>query len=116
MKSDVSTNELNAARALEHLRAAVKYADRGWSVFFDQDVPDTYLLVEGELRKAFESLNRLGRSFFTANPRFDRKRIGEIRQQLTHDYADLDRELVWKIVRDEVPAIVRLLTRARTSR
>lgn len=116
MKADRSANELNAARALEHLRAAVKYANRGEEAFFDADVPDTYLLVEGELKKGFESLNRLGQSFFTANPKFDRERIGEIRQKLTHDYANLDQEFVWKIVRDEAPPIIHLLTRAKLPR
>lgn len=85
-------------------------------MFFSAEVPDTCLLVEGELRKAFESLNRLGRTFFTANPKFDRERIGEVRQQLTHDYSEIDREFIWKVVHDEVPTILRLLSRAKVAR
>ncbi len=75
---------------VEHLRNAVRYADRGRRVFFDETTPDTHLLVEGELRKAFESLNRLGRSFWRVNPALSQDRIGEIRQLLTHDYTDVD--------------------------
>lgn len=113
MKPDRSLNQLNASRALEHLRAAVKYASRGKEVFFDSEVPDTSLLVEGELRKAFESLNRLGASFYQVNPKFDRERVGEVRQQLTHEYADVEREFLWRVVRDEVPVLIRLLTRSK---
>ena len=113
MKPDRSTDDLHLARALDHLRAAIRYSERGKAVFFDDEVPDTYLLVEGELRKAFESLNRLGRSFFQANPRFDPIRIGEIRQLLTHDYAEVDREVVWSIVRADAPRLVRGTLRAK---
>lgn len=113
MKPDVGTDELNAFRALDHLRATVRYADRGRDLFFDSTVPVTYLLVEGELRKAYESLNRIRKGFYVGNPRFDRDRIGEVRQLLTHDYADVEKHLVWKIARDEAPGLVHLLTRAK---
>lgn len=116
MKPDRSQNELNASRALDHLRAAIRYADRGREVFFDPEVPDTFLLVEAELRKAYESLNRLGGSFYIANPKLDRDRIGEVRQLLTHDYADVDRNLIWKVARDEAPVLVHLLTRPKFPR
>lgn len=116
MKPDSSTNQLNASRALDHLRAAVKYADRGREVFFDSAVPDTFLLVEGELRKAYESLNRLGRSFYRANPKLDRDRIGEIRQRLTHDYVDVDPGFIWKVATEEAPGVIHLLTRAKMPR
>lgn len=113
MKPDRTTNEVNASRALDHLRSAIRYADRGRDVFFDPEVPDTFLLVEGELRKAYESLNRLGQSFYALNPKLDRDRIGEVRQVLTHDYADVDRELVWKVAREEAPGIAHILARAK---
>jgi uncharacterized protein with HEPN domain len=74
-----------------------------------------FLLVEGELRKGFESLDRLGRSFFRSNPSFRRDRIGEIRQQLTHDYVEIDREFVWNVAHDEAPVLIRQLTRAKVS-
>jgi uncharacterized protein with HEPN domain len=101
---------------LEHLRAAVKYADRGTDAFFDAEVPDTYLLVEGELRMAYESLNRLGQSFCQANPRFDQNRIGEVRQRLTHDYSEVGRNFVWKVAEEDAPGLIHLLTRAKIPR
>ena len=108
--------ERNAAYltlGVEHLRNAVRYADRGRHVFFDEATPDTYLLVEGELRKAFESLNRLGRSFWRVNPALSQARIGEIRQLLTHDYTDVDPAVVWGIVTKEAPPLLRRLATAK---
>jgi uncharacterized protein with HEPN domain len=113
VKAGRETSEVNLSRAIDHLRAAIKYSDRGRDVFFDEAVPDTYLLVEGELRKAFESLNRLGQSFFAKNHQLDRDRIGEIRQLLTHDYSDVDREVVWAIQRDDAARTLRILLRAK---
>ena len=116
MSAGKRTDQLNASRALDHLRSAVRYADRGHDPFFDPGVPDTFLLVESELRKAYESLNRLGQSFFIANPKSDRGRIGEVRQLLTHDYSDVEREVVWHLVRDEVPNLLHLIARAKFPR
>jgi len=116
LRTSRSTNEVNLSRAVDHLRAAIRFGTRGKAVYFDEAVPDTFLLVEGELRKAFESLNRLGDSFFKKNPTIDRDRVGEIRQILTHDYADVDRKLVWNIVTKEAPKLLRILLRARLPR
>lgn len=113
MKPGRSANEVHLARGIEHLRRAIQYGERGPGVFFDDDVPDTYLLVEAELRKAFESLNRLGANFFSANPRVDRERIGEIRQLLTHDYVDVERDVVWTFVQSDGPKILQRLLRAK---
>ncbi|HUZ80247.1 MAG TPA: HepT-like ribonuclease domain-containing protein [Thermoplasmata archaeon] len=109
-------SEVYLVLAVEHLRNALQYAERGRRVFFDEGTPDTYLLVEGELRKAFESLNRLGRPFWKANPMVPRDRIGEIRQLLTHDYVDVDPALVWGVVTKEARPLLRRLARAKAPR
>lgn len=98
---------------IEHLQNAITYGRRGRAVFFNADVPDTQRLVEGELRKAFESLNRQGDSFFNANPTLDRARVGAVRQMLTHDYAEIEPEVLWRLVTEEAPSLLRRLTRAR---
>jgi uncharacterized protein with HEPN domain len=95
--------------AIEHLQTAIEYARRGREVFFDRSVPDTRLLVEAELRKAYEALNRLGDSFFRSQPRIDRSRIGEVRQRLTHDYTIVRPKEVWSLVTDEAPRLLRTL-------
>jgi uncharacterized protein with HEPN domain len=99
--------------SVEHLQNAVEYSRRGRSVFFDDSDPDTMRLVESELRKAYESLNRQGDSFFQLNPSLDRARIGETRQLLTHDYAEVDPEVLWRLVTEDAPRILRRLSRAR---
>ncbi|MFZ0699933.1 MAG: HepT-like ribonuclease domain-containing protein [Thermoplasmata archaeon] len=114
MTDAADRSEVYLARAIEHLRKGLRYAERGRRVYFDPRNPDTYLLVESELRKAFESLNRLGRAFWKANPMIPRDRIGEIRQLLTHDYTDVDPTLLWGIVAQEARPLLRRLARAKT--
>ncbi|MFZ3355659.1 MAG: HepT-like ribonuclease domain-containing protein [Thermoplasmata archaeon] len=116
MKAGREANEVYLSLAVEHLRNAVRYARRGHDVFFDSANPDTLLLVEGELRKAYESLNRLGKSFRIANPTVEWDRVGEIRQMLTHDYAEIDREAVWEMVTEDAPALLRRASRAKIPR
>jgi uncharacterized protein with HEPN domain len=113
MKVGRSSNEVFLALGIEHLRAAVGYAQRGKPAFFDPSDQLISIAVESELRKAFESLNRLGQSFWTANPTLPRDRIGEIRQILTHDYAEVDAELIWSVVTDEATPLLRRLSRAK---
>lgn len=112
MSSDRTRDRLSLA--IEHLQNAVEYSKRGRDVFFDPSVPDTQRLIEGELRKAFESLNRQGDTFYHANTQLDRAWIGEVRQLLTHDYADVDADVLWELVTTQAPALLRRLARART--
>ncbi len=98
---------------VEHLQNAVAYARRGRDAFFDSENPDTQRLVEGELRKAFGSLNRQGDAFFHANPALDRLQIAKTRQLLTHDYAEVDPVVLWRLVTEDAPRILRRLARAR---
>jgi uncharacterized protein with HEPN domain len=102
--------------AVEHLRYAIGYSDRGRQVFFDPDDPDTSRLVESELRKAYESLNRLGKAFYRSNPSLPEREIGRIRELLTHDYGDLDIEEVWRVATQEAPGLLRRLSRIRAPR
>jgi len=108
--SDRTTERV--ALAIEHLQNAIEYSRRGRESFLDPGNPDTRRLVEGELRKAFESLNRQGDAFFQANPVLDREWIGGVRQLLTHDYAEVDAGTLWKLVREDSPRLLRRLVRA----
>ena len=114
MTSDRTRERLSLS--IEHLRNAVVYARRGRAAFFDPKNPDTQRLVEGEIRKAYESLNRQGDRFYHENPALDRARIGEVRQQLTHDYADVDPDLLWRLATVEAPLMLRRLARAKVPR
>jgi uncharacterized protein with HEPN domain len=99
---------------IEHLENAIEYSHRGRSQFFDPENPDTQRLVEGELRKAYEALNRLGDPFYNSNPSIPREEIARVRQLLTHDYADADPGVIWRIVTQEAPPLLRRLLKAKT--
>ncbi len=113
MREGRSTNEMNLALGIEHLQNALHYAERGSKVYFDESNPDTQRLVESELRKAYESLHRLGLSFWNANPTLPKDRVGEVRLLLTHDYAGADPTEVWKIVTEEARPLLHRLSRAK---
>ncbi len=114
MRDDRTKERLSLA--IEHLQTAIEYSRRGRVTFFDPDVPDTLRLVESELRKAYESLNRLGDSFYNTTRTLPRERIGEVRQSLTHDYAEVDPDELWRLVTEEAPRLLRRLTRIRAPR
>jgi uncharacterized protein with HEPN domain len=117
VKEGGATNETNLALGIDHLRRAVRIAEREGDPLPEQDEYDlVFIAVESELRKAYESLNRLGRSFWSANRSVSRDRIGEIRQILTHDYAGVDRQTVWDIAREEAPKLVHQLVKAKMGR
>jgi uncharacterized protein with HEPN domain len=108
-----SRNPAYLSLGIQHLQIALRYAERGRRVFFDEKNPDTARLVESELRKAYESLNRLGASFWNANPPVPRDRIGKTRQLLTHDYAGIEREEIWRIVSQDARPLLHLLMKAK---
>ncbi|MGB6500237.1 MAG: HepT-like ribonuclease domain-containing protein [Thermoplasmata archaeon] len=109
MKDGRTANATNLSLGIEHLQLALEYAGRGRKVFFDEAKRDTLIIVEAELRKAYESLNRLGPSIWNANSSLPRDRIGEIRRRLTHDYAGIDPEEIWRIASTEARPLLHLL-------
>ena len=98
---------------IEHLENAIEYSHRGRSQYFDPANPDTQRLVEGELRKAYEALHRLGDSFYHSNPSIPRDEVAEVRQLLTHDYSDADPSVVWKLATERAPPLLRKLLKAK---
>ncbi len=116
MKTGPASSQTNLALGIEHLQKAISYAGRGRDEFFAEEDPVLSVAVEAELRKAFESINRLGVSFWSANPQVKRHRIGEIRQLLTHDYTAASRQVVWDVATEEAPRLLRRLARARAPR
>ena len=99
---------------MEHLENAIEYSHRGRSKFFEPENPDTQRLVEGELRKAYEALNRLGDSFYNSHPSISREEVAKVRQLLAHDYTDADPDVVWKIVTRAAPPLLRKLLKVKT--
>ena len=113
MREDRTRNEVNLSLGIEHLQIALRCAERGRKTYFDEHDPDTRRLVESELRKAYESLNKLGPSVWKSNPRLPRDRVGQVRQLLTHDYAGVDADQVWNIATREARPLLHRLKSAR---
>ncbi len=116
MKTGPASNQTNLALGIEHLQKAIGYAKRGRDEFFAEEDPVLSVAVEAELWKAFESNNRLGVSFWSANPPIKRYRIGEVRQLLTHDYTTASRQVVWDVATEEAPPLLRRLEKAKVPR
>jgi hypothetical protein len=116
VKEGRSSNEANLSLGIEHLQIAPHYAGRGRKGHFDEQNLDTPRLVESEFRKAYESIHRLGPSFWYANSARPRSRVGEIRQLLTHDHAGVDAEEVGKLAIQEAGPLLRRLAKSRVPR
>ncbi|MCI4326406.1 MAG: DUF86 domain-containing protein [Thermoplasmata archaeon] len=107
------TNRTFVALGIEHLEAAVRYGQLGKRAFFADKSPIVFVAVESELRKAYESLNKLGPTARRAHPTLPFDRMAEIRRVLTHDYAGVDREDVQKMVTQEAPSLLRQLSKLK---
>ncbi|MCI4326007.1 MAG: DUF86 domain-containing protein [Thermoplasmata archaeon] len=106
-------NRTYVALGVEHLEAAIRYGRLGKRAFYSEHDPIVFVAVESELRKAFESLNKLGKSVRGANPTLPFDRIAETRQIFTHDYASVDRDDVWRLVTQEAPDLLRRLAKVK---
>ena len=113
MTREDSRNPAHLSLGIQHLQIALSYAERGRRVFFDERNPDTSRLAKSELLKAYESMNRLGASFWSANPTVPRDRIGKTRQLLTHYYAGIDRKEIWRIGSRDPHPLLHLLMKAK---
>src|SRR5438105_12360432 len=52
-----------------------------------------------------EAVRRLSAAFRDAHSEIPWTRIVAFRNRVTHDYANIDLEIVWRILQDEVPAL-----------
>ena len=79
--------------------------------------PTTRYAVEHAIELLAEAAEKVGRSFKGANPGVPWQRLRELRRVVAHPYdtgADPTRvEQTWRFARDDAPAIVRTLRRAR---
>jgi len=54
-----------------------------------------------------EAANRLSPQFRNANPHIEWTRIRGFRNRIVHDYFGIDFEIVWSIVRDNIPQLIK---------
>ena len=95
---------------LEHiLRAAEaiqRSASRGRERYLaDEDAFDAGLR---RLQAIAESTQRLSSRLKDRRPEIPWARIAGFRNRVVHAYRDIDPDLVWSVIQDELPALVRL--------
>jgi uncharacterized protein with HEPN domain len=84
-------------------------------------------LIEGKSRKNFdadevlrlalthllqtigESARRVSQDFRTASPQLPWKAIVGMRTKIVHDYLDVDEDIVWDTVTQELPELIQIL-------
>jgi uncharacterized protein with HEPN domain len=78
---------------------------------FDHDwiVQDAAITV---LTQIGEEVKRLPKSFTSARASVEWTQIARMRDQLTHDYVDIDLELVWDALSQDVPTLRAALSNA----
>jgi uncharacterized protein with HEPN domain len=95
---------------LEHIVHAAKAIGRstagGQERFLaDEDAFDAGLR---RLHAIAESTQRLSEELKDRHPEIHWPRIGGFRNRIVHAYMDIDPDLIWSVIQDELPALVRL--------
>ncbi len=58
-----------------------------------------------------ESARRVSQDFRIANPQLPWKAIIEMRTKIVHDYLDVDEDIVWDTLTQELPELIQILVR-----
>ncbi|HVA69751.1 MAG TPA: HepT-like ribonuclease domain-containing protein [Acidimicrobiales bacterium] len=105
-KDENKKNE-RLSKTLSALKSSLDKADELSSLGrdrFDQEwiLQDAAIMV---LTQLGEEVKRLPRAFTSARPGVEWTKIAGMRDKLTHDYVDIDLELVWDALAREVPIL-----------
>ena len=52
-----------------------------------------------------EAANNISQEFASKNPEIDWKGIAGVRHKVVHDYADIDYDTIWDILKNEIPDV-----------
>jgi uncharacterized protein with HEPN domain len=52
-----------------------------------------------------EAANNISHEFASKNPEIDWKGIAGVRHKVVHDYADIDYDTIWDILKNEIPDV-----------
>ncbi|TMC11462.1 MAG: DUF86 domain-containing protein [Chloroflexi bacterium] len=113
MPSDSEAGSRRDRDYLEHIRdaaAAIRRSTAGGRerFFADEDAFDAGLR---RLHTIAESTQRLSTQLKDRHPEVPWTRIAGFRNRIVHAYMDVDPELIWSVIQDEVPALVELAGR-----
>ncbi|MFH1149570.1 MAG: DUF86 domain-containing protein [Actinomycetota bacterium] len=61
-----------------------------------------------------EAANRIPEPFKSVHPEVEWRRIVGLRNRIVHDYFDVDLEIIWEILQQELPALKKTLSSIHT--
>ncbi|MFZ0830678.1 MAG: HepT-like ribonuclease domain-containing protein [Thermoplasmata archaeon] len=102
------------ARILGEVEESKKYLSKGKAAFFDAGDRSTRDGAELHLTHALETAVGMGKSFYQRNPSLPFRRIHEMRQRLTHAYAEVTPDELWRFAREDLPRLERAFRKATT--
>jgi uncharacterized protein with HEPN domain len=97
---DYLAHILRAAEAIQHS------AERGREAFLASE--DAYDAGLRRLHAIAESTQRLSPDVRSRHPEVPWAQIAGFRNRIVHAYMDVDPDIVWSIIEDEVPVLVNL--------
>jgi uncharacterized protein with HEPN domain len=113
MKSAESRARLLVDRKLREARAAGRYVARGKEQFFDVRTPEFRDAAELRALHFTETGVMVGQSVRKANPMIPWREFDQRRNDLVHDYPEVEPERVRRIIHDDLHPIAAKLRRAR---
>ena len=105
------TDRLFLGHMLDTLDRITELVARTRKAEFDQDWVIQSALMR-ELEVLGEAAGRLSTEFVKAHSEIPWREITGIRHKLIHDYFEVDTEVVWRTVTENVPAVIPLLSAA----
>lgn len=87
----------------EEIEGIERYADRGKEAYDADELIRAWMLQR--IQVVGEAVTRLSTEMKDRNPDVPWRRIADMRNLLVHSYFNVDPEVVWAVVADEVPVL-----------
>ncbi len=98
---------------LEHIRERIsriaEYTNRGRAAFYDSHLIQDAVLRN--LQTIAESTQRLSNGLRATEPEVPWRAIAGFRNVLAHDYLEIDLEVVWSVVEQDLPKLAAAVDR-----
>lgn len=101
-------NDLIVVKMIEIIKKLQNYTkDVDYKSFSDNE-----MLVEAcvfNLSQLGETANKINLEFETANPQIPWRQIYGLRNRIIHDYEGINLKLIWEIIKDDLPELLKEL-------
>lgn len=98
-------DNITLRQILDHAREAMKLTQERSRTDFDTDRV-WYLAMIQLLQILGEAVSRLSQSYRNTYPKIPWNEIISLRNRLIHGYNEIDKDIVWKIINTDLPALV----------